>query len=182
MPIYTKKGDKGETGLPGGRRLPKTEAIFEFLGSLDQTNSVLGLAISGMDPKKDKQLAHDLNQIQQSFLAIGACIASEKPSEQAILGELPRYTEQMESTIDRWDRAMPELKNFILPGGTQPASFLHLARTLIRQTERAFHRLDIVGLEPIAIYLNRLSDFFFQAARYHNFSSGFTDTIWAPKK
>lgn len=179
MPIYTKKGDKGETGLPGKRRLSKTDQLFDFLGSLDQTSALIGLAVSYMQPSKDKKLIVDLRQIQQNFLAIGACIASENPTEAPILNKLPAETTGLEQQIDTWDAELPKLENFILAGGNHAGATLHVTRTSIRQIERNFHRLlEELKLEPISIYLNRLSDYFFQAARYYNFINGEKETIW----
>lgn len=178
MTIYTKKGDKGETGLPGKRRLSKTDQLFEFLGSLDQTNAQIGLAVSLMD-RRQKQLAERFQNIQRSFLAIGACVASEKPEEALILTKLDDLTAKLEADIDGWDQAMPELKNFILPGGTAAAAALQVARTLVRQAERNFHRLEVPdALSPVSRYINRLSDYCFQAARYCNFLAKTDDKIW----
>ncbi|MEK7170924.1 MAG: cob(I)yrinic acid a,c-diamide adenosyltransferase [Patescibacteria group bacterium] len=178
MSIYTKKGDKGETGLPGKRRLPKTELIFECLGGLDQTNALIGLTVSLIDEKETK-LILELQLIQSNFLAVGACLAAESPTDAPILASLDEQISQLESRIDEWDEQLPELKNFILPGGSQAASVIHLARVSIRQAERAFHRLENAGeLESIARYLNRLSDYFFQSARYLNLLANRPDIIW----
>lgn len=178
MPIYTRKGDKGETGLPGQRRLPKTELIFECLGGLDQTNALIGLTVSLIDEKETK-LILELRLIQSNFLAVGACLAAESPTDAPILASLDEQTRKLEHRIDEWDKQLPELRNFILPGGSQAASAIHLARVSIRQAERAFHRLENASeLEPIARYLNRLSDYFFQSARYLNMRANKPDIIW----
>lgn len=178
MPIYTKKGDKGETGLPGSRRLSKKELIFEFLGTLDETNAAIGLALSLMTPESP-ELAMTLLKIQSSLLSIGACVAAEQPGQAKILVKLDQMTEGLEKLIDKWDRQLPELKNFILPGGKPAAAALHQTRTLIRRAERAFHRLATAEeLAPIARYINRLSDFFFQAARFYNFANNQPESIW----
>ncbi len=224
MPIYTKKGDKGETGLPGGRRLSKTETIFDCLGGLDQTNALIGLAVSFIlrgnttggsprmspsarssevravaegdvareeedttggsprsfiDPQREKKLLVFLTQLQSDLLSIGAAIAAKRPLESAILSKLDGRTAELERQIDRWDSQLPELKNFILPGGCREAAIIHLARVNVRQTERAFHRLDdTIRQTPIATYLNRLSDYFFQCARYLNHRTNTPDVIW----
>lgn len=178
MPIYTKKGDKGETGLPGKRRLSKTEAIFECLGGLDQTNALIGLIVSLID-QKDAELIQELQAIQSKLLAVGACLAAESPKDVAILASLDEQTSRLENRIDEWEKLLPELKNFILPGGSQATSVAHLARVAVRQTERAFHRLEgASALEPIARYLNRLSDYFFQCSRYLNLRANQQDIIW----
>ncbi|MEK7202572.1 MAG: cob(I)yrinic acid a,c-diamide adenosyltransferase [Patescibacteria group bacterium] len=178
MPIYTKKGDKGETGLPGKRRLLKTDSVFECLGGLDQTNALIGQAVSMVD-QKEVELIDELQEIQSTFLAVGACLAAESPIDAPILATLDEQTCKLEHRIDEWDKQLPELRNFILPGGSQAASAIHLARVGIRQAERAFHRLENAGqLEPIARYLNRLSDYFFQCARYLNLLANRPDIIW----
>ncbi len=179
MSIYTKKGDGGETGLPGKRRLPKSDLIFEALGSLDQTNALIGLAITLIDQKREKELIHFLETIQSDLLSIGSTIASEEPLSSNTLTTLDKRTLELEAHIDSWDSQLPELKNFILPGGCQAAAVIHLTRVSVRQAERAFHRLDyITGLEPIAVFLNRLSDYFFQCARYLNMRVAKPDIIW----
>ncbi|KKU43055.1 MAG: ATP:cob(I)alamin adenosyltransferase [Berkelbacteria bacterium GW2011_GWA2_46_7] len=180
MPIYTKKGDRGETGLPGGRRFVKTEVVFECLGALDQVNATIGLAVSTINKKTERELISFLVQLQSDLLSIGSLIAADKPSDNSpILAALGRKVTRMEIQIDDWDSKLPELKNFILPGGSQSASIMHLARVSTRQAERTFHRLPIkTHLEPVAVFLNRLSDFFFQCARYLNLRSRIADSIW----
>lgn len=184
MTIYTRGGDKGETGLPGSRRKAKTDAIFELLGSLDTTNAALGLALANLKKEplaaSTQTLLDDwIVGIQRDLLSVGACIASEKPTEAVILTKLPERTEKFEQQIDHWEAELPELKNFILPGGAVAGATVHLARTLARQTERAFHRLpNAEVLESISVYLNRLSDFLFQMARFINFQLRMSDQIW----
>lgn len=172
--LYTKKGDRGETGLPGGRRLPKTEAVFEFLGSLDATNATIGLAVSQLS---DRVMIKLLEQVQADLLTVGATVAAESPSRN-FTGQLEKQTALLERQIDEWDRGLPKLENFILPGGVSAGAALHLARTIIRQSERDFHRLRAVKIKEIAVYLNRLSDFLFQAARWVNYQAGQKETIW----
>jgi cob(I)alamin adenosyltransferase len=158
--------------------LSKTEAIFESLSGLDQTNAMIGLTVS-LISQKDADLTEGLQRIQSNLLAVGACIASESPSSAPVLATLDEQTSQLERSIDEWDKKLPELKNFILPGGSQAAAAAHLTRVATRQTERAFHRLDNADqLEPIARYLNRLSDYFFQLARYLNLRANHPDIIW----
>lgn len=184
MPIYTKKGDAGETGLPGKRRLSKTEALFELLGNLDSTNACLGVALaalgeSPLSTASQKTVGEWLVEIQRDLLSIGACVAAEMPSDAKILTKLPERVAAMEAQIDRWDVQLPELKNFILPGGGAAGAAVHQARTVARQTERAFHRtIPPAALQPIAVYLNRLSDFLFQTARFVNFETRHTEEIW----
>jgi cob(I)alamin adenosyltransferase len=179
MPIYTKKGDKGETGLPGKRHKSKTDPIFWFLGTLDETNASLGLAISLMSEKKDQSLIKILQNIQRKFLAIGACVAAEFPAKAKVLSQLPTETQKLEHQIDSWDKVLPKLENFILSGGAPAGAALHITRTITRKVERRFHELDPTPeLEPISIYLNRLSDFFFQGARFYNFRQKKSEPVW----
>jgi len=178
MSIYTKKGDKGETGLPGERRLSKTDQLFETLGYFDQTSALIGLAVSLIGPK-DKTLIDQFEKIQSNFLSLGACLASEQPGKEKILDQLPAETAELEAQIDRWDEVLPPLRNFILAGGTPAAATLHVARVSARTAERQYHRLpDELKLPPISQYLNRLSDYFFQAARFVNHQNDCLDIIW----
>ncbi len=181
MKIYTRMGDGGETSLPGGRRLSKDDTIFNCLGALDETNAVLGLATSYVVYDiKDKRLAQQLYDIQSNLLSIGACLASDEPAGAKILVKLDDETNMLESQIDQWDKKLPVLKNFILPGGTMAASALHQTRTTIRRAERLYHSIPSKSEKLIVLgrYLNRLSDYFFQAARYVNHTAGNKDQIW----
>lgn len=179
MPIYTKTGDKGETGLPGKRRLSKTEPIFECLGGLDQINALIGLAVCKINKSKEPELVNFLVQLQDDLLLVGSIIAAKLAWLNPNLQDLTKRTGEMESQMDRWDSQLPELKNFILPGGTETAAIIHLARVSCRQAERSFHRLEVSNnLVPVAIFLNRLSDYFFQGARYLNFQAKKTDQVW----
>ncbi len=179
MPIYTKKGDRGETGLPGGRRLSKTDLVFEFLGSLDQTSATIGQALSFIDSKNDLGFIEVFRKIQSNFLSIGAYTAAEEAKKPKLPLGLQDETLRLENLIDEWDKQLPQLTNFILVGGTQTGATLHLARTTIRQAERSYHRLEIEQRDPaISEYLNRLSDFFFQAARYYNYCNHQPESPW----
>lgn len=179
MPIYTKKGDKGETGLPGGKRLSKTENIFQCLGALDQTNALIGLAISLIDQKLEPQLIKFLELLQGDLLFIGSTIATTHLDSKKNLQILNKRTANLEEQIDKWDRKLLKLQNFILPGGCQAASTIHLTRVSVRESERIFHRLQLkTDFDPIAMYLNRLSDYFFQCARYLNMRSKNKEVIW----
>jgi cob(I)alamin adenosyltransferase len=179
MKIYTRMGDGGETGLLGGRRLPKTDPIFALLGNLDETNAAIGLATSYMADNQFPLKA--LHSIQSTLLNIGACIANDKPEQAKILEQLDQITDNLERQIDEWNQKLPRLQNFILPEGKPGGAMLHFCRTLVRQTERSFHLWPpSAGLNQISRYLNRLSDYFFQAARYANFLDGHTEQIWHP--
>lgn len=177
MPIYTKKGDRGETGLPGKRRLPKTDSVFEVLGALDQLSATVGLASSLGSPAKGEDVATLLQSIQSDLLGIGACLAAEKPKNAPILKILDEKIAVFETTIDQWEQEAGPLRNFILAGGSPRGAALHLARTISRQAERNYHHLPQKP-DAISRYLNRLSDWFFQAARVVNFREGQPEQIW----
>ncbi|HSX42089.1 MAG TPA: cob(I)yrinic acid a,c-diamide adenosyltransferase [Candidatus Saccharimonadales bacterium] len=179
--IYTRGGDKGQTGLPGERRVSKTDQLFEVLGFLDQTNAQIGLAISLARQEKDENPVPTLERVQRMLLTIGSALASEAGFQETILQKLTTEVTWMEGVIDKLDEELPLLRNFILVGGTPAGATLHLVRTSVRQTERQFHRLG--GKQKpaeAAQYLNRLSDFFFQIARYYNFKHNRKEAIWKP--
>lgn len=179
VPIYTKRGDRGETGLPGQRRLPKTDLIFDFLGVLDQTNALIGLAVSLIDRQEERELVAFLERRQSDLLLIGSIVAADSVGENPVSSILFGRTAELEAQINNWDSQLPPLKNFILPGGSQVASTIHLARVSVRQTERDFHRLSVkTNLDSIAMFLNRFSDYLFQCARYLNWRAGKSDLIW----
>ena len=121
--------------------------------------------------------------IQKNIFELGSCLACENPADAAIIKRLPKETEEMELQIDSWDKQMPPLKNFILPGGSTAGSALHLSRTFVRQSERAYHRLgNEYKLKEISIYINRLSDFMFEMARFVNHSHKQVEQIWQQEK
>ncbi|MEX1051985.1 MAG: cob(I)yrinic acid a,c-diamide adenosyltransferase [Patescibacteria group bacterium] len=177
MPIYTRKGDKGETGLPGKRRLPKTDPLFEVLGTFDQLSATIGQAISQQDNHKARDVNVILRSIQSDLLSLGACLAAEKPSLAPTLTTLDRKITAFEQAIDQWESETGPLQNFILAGGSRCGAALHLARTVARQAERSYYLLSR-PIEEISRYLNRLSDLLFQAARVVNFRDGQPEQIW----
>jgi cob(I)alamin adenosyltransferase len=175
--IYTKTGDGGESSLYGGVRLPKSDLRFEAYGTIDELNSVLGVALSQPDGQK---YAGELNKIQLELFNIGAELAlgagqqlRAKPVGQTEIAAL-------ENRIDELQNQLPELKHFILPGGANLGAALHQARTIARRAERAVVRLaEQTKLRPeLLAYLNRLSDYLFVLARYANFKAGAQEQIW----
>lgn len=182
MSIYTKKGDRGQTGLPGERRLSKTDQLFETLGYFDQTSALIGLAIALAKQEGDINPVASLERIQRQFLTLGSQLAAEK-RDPKILKNFTKEVEWMESVIDKLDEELPTLRNFILAGGTPAGATLHLVRASVRHAERQFHRLK-ADQKPaeVAQYLNRLSDFFFQAARYYNFKHQAAEAVWKSSK
>jgi cob(I)alamin adenosyltransferase len=177
MKIYTKTGDKGETGLWGGGRVGKDDIRIDAYGTVDECNAVLGIARScEIDGKLDEMLAI----VQNLLFVVGSDLATPADIEPAI----PRIGEsdvtRLEKWIDQLEDDLPKLKNFIVPGGTPAAAHLHHARTVCRRAERltvALCRDNETGSEAKK-FLNRLSDFLFVAARTANHRAGIEDLPW----
>jgi cob(I)alamin adenosyltransferase len=166
--IYTRTGDQGSTGLFGGERVAKDSARIEALGAVDETNAAIGLARALLNIEPD--LERMLDRIQHLLFDLGADLAS--PGQSRRVGAA--RTARLEADIDRLEAQLEPLKAFILPGGAPAAAALHLARTVCRRAERA---VVAVGEEPEAlIFLNRLSDLLFVAARWANRDRG--DVLW----
>jgi cob(I)alamin adenosyltransferase len=176
MPIYTKKGDRGETGLLGKDRFSKADLIFSVIGTIDEANSHLGLAASLINPKLDHKniLKNKIEQVQKTLFDLGAMFAGAKIS-------IPKsVVKKYEKEIDLWQKIMPQRKNFILPGGCRASSELFIARTVVRRLERevvAFSKKQNIKL-GILIFINRLSDYLFVLARYINFQEKLEETVW----
>lgn len=174
--IYTKTGDAGQTGLVGGKRVSKTDARLEAYGTVDELNSAVGLAVSLLP--KGHEAAALLQEIQNALFNLGSRLACD---DAEMMKHLPMLTDShvqsLEKKMDEWEAALEPLKNFILPGGSQASSALHLARTICRRAER--RTLAVIGIEPILIvYLNRLSDFLFTLARKVNADQNVKDITW----
>jgi cob(I)alamin adenosyltransferase len=181
--IYTRSGDKGTTSLVNGQRVAKDHLRVEAYGTVDEANSVIGVArLHTTDSAKAEDAM--LARIQQDLFDLGADLATppladEKP-EQA-LRILPRQVERLEQEIDRMNATLAPLASFVLPGGTAAAAQLHVARTIIRRAERqvvSLQQLETVNPQAL-IYLNRLSDHLFVLARYLNAQVG-GDVLWQP--
>jgi cob(I)alamin adenosyltransferase len=173
MRIYTRTGDRGDTGLSGGRRARKSDLRFEALGALDSANAAIGMA--RIQNRGDALLDPILDGVQHRLFDLGADLAW--PGAEGRI--TPAHVEAMEKDIDRLDEDLQPLRAFILPGGTAAAAALHLARTLARTAERALVRMQDGGeaVDPSAlIYANRLSDLLFTAARHANREVG--DVEW----
>lgn len=164
MKIYTKQGDKGQTRLVGGSLVSKGNLRVEAYGTLDEASSFIGAAIAFGEGFS--MLREELATIQSHLLEAGALVAS-LPEDGRFSFPMER-TRWLEGRIDFYEAQLPELKEFILPGGTPCSSFLHLARTVVRRGERHLVRLaEEEGVEgSVLAYANRLSDFLFTAARF----------------
>jgi len=186
MKIYTKTGDKGETGLIGGKRIPKSDPRIISYGLIDELNSNVGLIISLLNLKNNNlfsDLIDLLIKIQNDLFAIGSDLADPTyPMENKY--KIPRTDEKMvlylESEIDKFDKEVVPITFFILPGGSIESSILHVSRSIARRTETAVTALSkSQTINPaILIYLNRLSDLLFVAARLVNKRIGVEDVAW----
>lgn len=180
MRIYTRRGDDGETGLFGGDRRPKSDARIVAYGEIDELNAHLGLAAAGA---VDEATRRRLDTVQEDLFAIGAHLATE-PRDGRKVPELPPLpagrTADMEGWIDEATEVTGTLKHFILPGGSESAARLHVARTVCRRAERSVVALaSRSAVDPgILAYLNRLSDYLFAAARLENHRAGRGDVEW----
>lgn len=179
MKIYTGFGDQGKTALFGGKNVPKNHPRVEVYGQLDELNSVIGLIVA-KDINNDPD--HILRRIQNELFVVSSEIATPDRKKTERFSELIGRAHQhsLEKEIDRLSAHLPELKNFILPGGCEAAALCHLARTVCRRAERA-----LVGLmreedirQDILIYLNRLGDLLFVLSRFYNHRAGLEDTPW----
>jgi len=178
--IYTRGGDGGETSLTGGERVSKDNARIEAYGTVDEANSVIGMARLTTSGPADQMLA----RIQNELFDLGADLST--PGEDFTPGEMTlRITDaqvtRLEEEIDRMNENMQPLTSFILPGGSPASAHLHLARTVIRRAERhAIKAAREVAINPAAIkYLNRLSDHLFVLSRHLN-KEGASDVLWVP--
>ena len=184
MKIYTKSGDQGDTGLISGVRVSKDHVAIEVCGSLDETNSAIGLACShGLPVSVDLTLKN----VQQDLFLIGSSVANcGNKAKNGPLRISAEKTTELEESIDQLVVGLPPLDAFILPRGDASAAMLHFARTVCRRAERALVRLINTGfsdaeLTTELIYLNRLSDYLFVAARWTNQQHGVVETKWLPK-
>jgi cob(I)alamin adenosyltransferase len=178
MKIYTKTGDSGDTSLFGGKRVPKSTLRIDTYGTVDELNAQLGVA-RALKPHSDVEGL--LEQIQNQLFVLGADLATPIDSAPANVKHIQEKEIQfLEETIDRLDAQLEPLQSFILPGGTPVSAQLHVARTVCRRAERlvdALGRKEEIGKFPL-IYLNRLADLLFVAARYVNVLSGREETKW----
>lgn len=189
MKIYTKSGDKGETSLFTGERVPKNDLFIEALGTVDECNSSLGIAISLLHDNQDlTETKKQLEAIQHTLFDVGAAIATPRTKAATSKIEKTRFNSDdtifLENWIDAMETELPKLQAFILPGGHPSGATLHLARSICRRAERSV--VPLVGQadvdENVSIYLNRLSDYLFVASRFVNFKFKLPETLWEPHK
>lgn len=187
--IYTRTGDKGTTSLFTGDRVHKNHAFIEALGTVDEGNSAIGLALSLMPQNGNLQETKDqLELIQHALFDVGAALATPRTSKESKKLEKTRFDEEaihlLETWIDKMDTELPALHQFILPGGHPAGAALHLSRSLIRRAERCvtplFEQADVT--EAVLVYLNRLSDYLFVASRFVNHFLQVPETAWQHHK
>ncbi|ROL62109.1 cob(I)yrinic acid a,c-diamide adenosyltransferase [Bacteroidetes/Chlorobi group bacterium ChocPot_Mid] len=177
MKIYTKTGDKGSTSLYNGNRVQKSDLRVETYGTVDELNTIIGIVIAHDVPKL---IEDDLLKISKWLFNLGSDLATPLDSKINIQRIQKENIEYLEKKIDEYTIKLPELKNFILPGGSKPGAFLHQARTVCRRAERlavSLSEKETIGELPV-IFLNRLSDYLFTAARFSNHLLGINETIW----
>ncbi len=183
MKIYTKAGDAGQTGLFGGGTVHKDDPRVETYGEVDELSAAIGLARAlGADPEVERQLI----RVQDELLCVGADLATppESKARMALPPVEAAWAEELERTIDAWEKELPALTEFLLPGASRASAALHLARTVCRRAERravALHRHSAVA-PVLLVYLNRLSDFLFVAARLQAKREGAPETVWDPRR
>lgn len=178
MSIYTKFGDKGKTSLYGGKTVSKASLRVDAYGSCDELNSFLGIVLNSL---KDKNII----QIQKDLFEIGAALASPARNKDKSLSEyLEQRVKDFEEEIDFITKKLPELENFILPGGGKTGANLHFARTLARKAERKIVELSEKEKinKDILVFINRLSDLLFMYARLVNYKEKKKEIIWRSRK
>lgn len=178
--IYTKTGDEGETGLFGGKRLPKHHLRIEAYGTVDELNAYVGLVRDVADNEDIRAL---LKSIQDRLFTVGANLAADPAKQMAVPDLHEADIAALEQAIDGMEAELPTLKNFILPGGHTTVSFCHLARCVCRRAERMV--VALAASEPVAPiviqYLNRLSDYLFVLSRLLAKDTGAEEVIWLPR-
>jgi cob(I)alamin adenosyltransferase len=181
MKIYTKTGDRGSTSLLGGSRVPKHHLRIESYGTLDELNSYIGLL---RDQQPSADVCRQLLEIQDRLFTLGSLLASE-PGKSKV--KIPEISENdvvyLENCIDHMNETLPEMRNFVLPGGHQAVSVCHVARCVCRRAERIIVHLSEESEVPAVVleYMNRLSDYLFVLSRKLTLDFGASETPWKPR-
>ena len=181
MKIYTKTGDKGQTSLIGGTRVPKSHLRIDTYGTVDELNSYIGLIMcQPIDPKYQAVL----KEIQDRLFTIGSSLAADPEKSKMKIPDLhDSDITFLENEMDAMNEALPALKHFVLPGGNTVVSYCHIARCVCRRAERLTVELAENSFvnEQVTVYLNRLSDYLFVLARKLNIDFGTEENIWIPR-
>jgi cob(I)alamin adenosyltransferase len=181
MKIYTKTGDKGFTSLIGGTRVAKHHIRIESYGTVDELNSYVGLICDQDIAAHDKEI---LKQVQDRLFTIGSSLASDPERSKMVIPDLHLADiELLENEMDTMNEHLPELKHFILPGGSNAISYCHIARCVCRRAERITVHLAEESFvdEKVTIYLNRLSDYLFMLARKIANDHKIPENQWIPR-
>ncbi|MDN4166910.1 cob(I)yrinic acid a,c-diamide adenosyltransferase [Cytophagales bacterium LB-30] len=181
MKIYTKTGDKGTTSLLGGTRVLKSHDRIESYGTVDELNSYIGLV---RDQEVNRTRKEILKEIQDRLFTIGANLASDPQKSGMKIPDLKESDIQLlENEMDAMDKQLPEMRNFILPGGHPSVSYCHIARCVCRRAERL--AIKLAQEEPVAeeviVYLNRLSDYLFVLGRKMAAELQAEEVAWKPR-
>ncbi len=189
-PLYTRRGDSGKTGLVSGRRVSKGHIRVQLYGLSDELNSLMGVAIAHALGKQFEQFREELQAEQNLLFELGSELAGLKSisSDGTIL---TADIENLEKNMDKMEQKVGRLRSFILPGGSAVSAHLHVARTVCRRLEREMASLlenknrddagQLIVHKLSYIYINRLSDYLFMAARYGNFLNGVADITWSQR-
>ena len=180
MKIYTKKGDKGLTKILGGKTLEKSNIRIESYGTIDELNAYLGLIYNSI---KEEEVKIIINKIQNKLFVIGSLLASD-PDKKNI--KIPKIKNEdvifLEKTIDNYEKKLPEITKFIIPGGSKNEALFNISRCICRRAERLCVKLKKGHqIELIIQYLNRLSDCLFVLARYTNMQDYGKEIYWEPE-
>ncbi len=178
MKIYTKTGDEGTTSLYGGKRVPKTDKVIEAIGSVDELNSLLGLCAG----KLNQEYRRIFERIQSELFVIGSILATPDDADAKLkhLKVNEKSVTQLEKEIDLFTEKLEPLHHFVLPGGSEQAALVYLARAVCRRCERNLDALKLTGTSKKLVYsyINRLSDWLFTFARICNSESGAKEILW----
>lgn len=181
MKIYTKTGDKGQTSLLGGTRVPKHHIRIEAYGTVDELNSYIGLI---RDQNIDQHSINTLLEIQDRLFTMGSSLASDPEKSKVKIPELKEEDITfLEKEIDKMDEQLPEMKSFVLPGGHTTVSYCHIARCVCRRAERITIQLSENSAvnELVIKYLNRLSDYLFTLSRKLSHDLNVKEMPWQPR-
>lgn len=181
LKIYTKTGDKGQTSLIGGTRVPKHHIRIESYGTVDELNSYIGLI---RDQQIDQHSKSILIEIQDRLFTIGSSLASDPDKSKMKIPDLKETDiELLEKEMDEMDKTLPEMKSFVLPGGHTTVSYCHLARCVCRRAERLTIHLseDSFVADLVIKYLNRLSDYLFVLSRKLSQDLNAKEIPWKPR-
>ncbi|MCA9386339.1 cob(I)yrinic acid a,c-diamide adenosyltransferase [Candidatus Dojkabacteria bacterium] len=187
MKIYTKTGDRGETALFGGNRIAKNSLRITAIGHVDELNSTLGIVISELNQETSSDLIKLLLRVQSDLLRVGADLATPLSAIKMYQEQVNRIDKddvvKLEKEIDIWDKSLPKLTQFILPGGTEAASHTHQARSVCRRAERKIVELSLQEEvnSDLLKFVNRLSDWLFVLGRFINQSENIGDTFAVEK-